>query len=56
MTAKVIYGVDFRKHLDKPKTLEEQACELMDVIYRPEHYASADTSPSEYSAPTDDCA
>jgi hypothetical protein len=55
MTAKIIFGVDFRKHLNKPKTIEEQACELMDVIYRPEFYAS-DTAPAEYCAPDKDSA
>lgn len=39
----VIYGVDFRKHLDKhkPETLEQMAARIWDDLHLP------DTSPSE---------
>lgn len=42
----VIYGVNFRKQ--KTKTLEEMACEMMDVIWRPWFLPTpADTAPCE---------
>ena len=47
MTAKVIYGVDFRKHLDKreskSETFEQMAARIFDHIELP------DTAPSEYN-------
>jgi hypothetical protein len=53
-----IISVDFRAPVhSEPTTLELMACDVFGMLPLPDFFnALYDTSPSEYSAPPEDCA